>query len=203
MFQNMLFLQEKTMITFNNFPKVKIRLLASTDKVIRSQADEGNICYGQTTTLFGNCFTAFKDEAMCMLHFTDNPQASLEELKTIWKNSKFIEDNSLIENKMQNTFNGDRHCSLTICVKGSSFRIKVWKTLIEIPIGKLISYEDLAKLSLQDKAVRAVATAVANNPVALLIPCHRIVRKNGNIGNYRWGSDLKEKLINWEKSLSY
>ena len=87
--------------------------------------------------------------------------------------------------------------------KGSSFRIKVWKTLIEIPIGKLISYEDLTKLSLQDKAVRAVATAVANNPVALLIPCHRIVRKNGNIGNYRWGSDLKEKLINWEKSLSH
>ena len=76
----MLFLQEKTMITFNNFPKARIRLLASTDKVIRSQADEGNICYGQTTTLFGNCLLLLKMKP-CMLHFTDNPQASLEELK--------------------------------------------------------------------------------------------------------------------------
>ena len=77
--------------------------------------------------------------------------------------------------------------------------MKVWNELRNIPFGTTVSYQEVAKRIGEPKAVRAVASAIAENPVAMLIPCHRVIHSDGTIGEYHWGRDLKKKLIEWER----
>jgi len=86
------------------------------------------------------------------------------------------------------------------CMEGSGLQAAVWEELTKIPYGETISYEELAKRVGKPKAVRAVATAVGQNPISIAIPCHRVVRKSGDIGEYHWGTDIKEKLLAYEKA---
>ncbi|HLW30052.1 MAG TPA: methylated-DNA--[protein]-cysteine S-methyltransferase, partial [Brumimicrobium sp.] len=83
-------------------------------------------------------------------------------------------------------------------IKGTDFQLKVWKTLLEIPLGKLSTYGEIAQHIQKPKAARAVGTAIGSNPIAFLIPCHRVVQSSGGIGGYMWGADRKVKIINWE-----
>jgi AraC family transcriptional regulator of adaptative response/methylated-DNA-[protein]-cysteine methyltransferase len=85
-----------------------------------------------------------------------------------------------------------------VVVKGTNFQVKVWEALVRIPTGCAASYEEIAAEVGSPKAVRAVGNAVANNPVAFLIPCHRVIRKTGVFGNYRWGSTRKRAILAWE-----
>ena len=86
--------------------------------------------------------------------------------------------------------------SLDLC--GTAFQLKVWKALQQIPFGKTVSYSEVAHAIGQSTAIRAVASAIARNPVAIVIPCHRVVHSNGCLGQYRWGAQLKKHLIQWE-----
>ncbi len=88
--------------------------------------------------------------------------------------------------------------SIDLHVRGTNFQIKVWEALLRIPPGGVVSYEDLARHIQAPRAVRAVANAVAHNPVAWLIPCHRVIRKSGALGGYRWGETRKKALLAWE-----
>ena len=81
---------------------------------------------------------------------------------------------------------------------GTSFQKNVWNALLKIPLGSTVSYSELARMCGQPSAVRAVASAVARNPIAIFIPCHRVLPKNGSVGNYRWGADKKQTLLEWE-----
>ena len=87
-----------------------------------------------------------------------------------------------------------------LLLKGTNFQVKVWEALLKIPEGSVVSYNDVAALIEQPTATRAVAGAVAKNPVAYLIPCHRVIRKMGAIHNYRWGASRKKAMIGWEAS---
>jgi AraC family transcriptional regulator of adaptative response/methylated-DNA-[protein]-cysteine methyltransferase len=78
------------------------------------------------------------------------------------------------------------------------FQIKVWESLLKIPTGDLSTYGDIAKTINNPKAARAVGTAIGANPIAFLIPCHRVIQRNGNLGGYRWGTDKKMAIIGWE-----
>ena len=86
-------------------------------------------------------------------------------------------------------------------VRGTLFQRSVWNTLAQIPYGGVLSYGDLAVLMQQPRSVRAVASAVARNPVAWFVPCHRIVRRNGEVGQYRWSTDRKEAMLRYEKAM--
>ena len=86
--------------------------------------------------------------------------------------------------------------SLDLC--GTAFQQKGWKALLQIPFGKTVSYSKVAHTIGQPTAIRAVASAIARNPVAIIIPCHRVVNSNGSLGQYRWGAQLKKRLIQWE-----
>ena len=85
-------------------------------------------------------------------------------------------------------------------LRGINFQVKVWEALLRIPSGHALSYGDLAAMAALPKAQRAVGTAMAHNRIALLIPCHRVIRESGDIGLYRWGEDRKRALIGWEQS---
>ena len=95
-------------------------------------------------------------------------------------------------------FEGSQH-ELKLDVWGTDFQKKVWTELRKIPFGSTVSYSDVAAAIGEPAAVRSVATAIAQNPVAVIIPCHRVVHKDGSVGNYHWGTFLKQQLINWEK----
>jgi AraC family transcriptional regulator of adaptative response/methylated-DNA-[protein]-cysteine methyltransferase len=86
-------------------------------------------------------------------------------------------------------------------LKGTDFQIKVWQTLLEVPIGGLTTYSTLAEKAGYAGASRAVGTAVGNNPVAFLIPCHRVIKSTGEIGQYHWGAVRKHAIIGWEAAL--
>jgi AraC family transcriptional regulator of adaptative response/methylated-DNA-[protein]-cysteine methyltransferase len=94
-----------------------------------------------------------------------------------------------------------RHASekgLALLVRGTAFQIKVWEALLRIPAGRVVSYRDLARHVGRATAARAVGSAVGQNPVAYLIPCHRVIRGTGVLGEYRWGSARKKALLGWE-----
>ena len=90
--------------------------------------------------------------------------------------------------------------SMQLFVKGTTFQVKVWEALLKIPCGDIVSYQSVADYMGKPGATRAVASAIAKNPVSYLIPCHRVIRKAGHIGAYRWGSTYKAALIGWEAS---
>ena len=83
-------------------------------------------------------------------------------------------------------------------LKGTAFQLKVWETLLKIPLGKLSTYGSIAKKINNSNAARAVGTAIGSNPVAFLIPCHRVIQSTGNFGGYMWGATRKTAIIGWE-----
>lgn len=87
---------------------------------------------------------------------------------------------------------------IPVHIQGTNFQIKVWEALLRIPTGSLVSYQDLAGMIGYPNANRAVATAVGRNPIAYLIPCHRVIRRSGAFGGYRWGRTRKRALLGWE-----
>ena len=89
-----------------------------------------------------------------------------------------------------------------LCLTGSKLQIQVWKALLKIPPGKVISYTTLAKYIGKPKAVRTIATAIGKNPLCWLIPCHRVLRASGELGGYHWGLDIKERMLTYESSIS-
>jgi AraC family transcriptional regulator of adaptative response/methylated-DNA-[protein]-cysteine methyltransferase len=92
---------------------------------------------------------------------------------------------------------------LNLFLKGTNFQIKVWEALLKIPPGFICSYDDIAKYLAKPTAARAVGNAVAANPIAFIIPCHRVIRKIGALGDYRYGRVRKKAMIGWEGAQRY
>jgi AraC family transcriptional regulator, regulatory protein of adaptative response / methylated-DNA-[protein]-cysteine methyltransferase len=86
-------------------------------------------------------------------------------------------------------------------VKGTNFQIQVWRALLKVPFGGTITYQNLAETIDRPKAARAVGNAVGSNPIAYLIPCHRVIRNSGELGGYRWGIERKSSILGWEASM--
>jgi AraC family transcriptional regulator of adaptative response/methylated-DNA-[protein]-cysteine methyltransferase len=98
-------------------------------------------------------------------------------------------------------FAADKHHvnrPITLVLHGTNFQVKVWEALLKIPMGSVVPYEDLAVTVCSARAARAVGSAVGRNPIAFLIPCHRVIRKGGEIGGYHWGSARKKAILAWE-----
>jgi AraC family transcriptional regulator of adaptative response/methylated-DNA-[protein]-cysteine methyltransferase len=127
-------------------------------------------------------------------------RAALAELAAEWPRAQFEEAPRVTTPLARQLFariNGNSP-GIDLHVRGTNFQIKVWEALLCIPPGGVVSYEDLARHIHAPRAVRAVANAVAHNPVAWLIPCHRVIRKSGILGGYRWGETRKKVLLAWE-----
>ena len=144
----------------------------------------------------------YSERGISCLQFTDMlTDNCLCKLQKKLSSATFIENNNNIQIIVNKVFSLKNEHRFELWMKGTPFQIKVWQTLLQIPLGKLISYEQLAQQAGYPQAVRAVASAVARNPVAYLIPCHRIVRKNGDIGAYRCGKETKNTIIEWEHGI--
>jgi AraC family transcriptional regulator, regulatory protein of adaptative response / methylated-DNA-[protein]-cysteine methyltransferase len=155
------------------------------------------IKYGFHPTPYGECFLAATERGICCLAFVSDQgrEVVLNEMKTDWKNAEWIEDTVQTGKLIKTIFSPNLKTPITLHLRGTNFQIKVWEALLRIPPGEVASYEDLADKAGNPFASRAVGNAVAHNPVAYLIPCHRVLRKVGDFGNYRYGSARKKAIL--------
>jgi AraC family transcriptional regulator of adaptative response/methylated-DNA-[protein]-cysteine methyltransferase len=159
------------------------------------------ICYGFHPTRFGTCLLAVTDRGICALQFVDANSAV--ELKKAWPGARCIERPDVttpITERVFSQFNGHARAPLSALVVGTNFQVKVWQGLLRIPSGVVASYETVGRWIGKPNASRAIGNAVAHNPIAYLIPCHRVIRKTGVIGDYRWGTARKQAILAWESA---
>jgi AraC family transcriptional regulator of adaptative response/methylated-DNA-[protein]-cysteine methyltransferase len=176
---------------------------AMTPGDFKKQGAGLQISYGFCDSPFGECLLAITQRGICYLGFVDSGKRSetYHQLFDTWPGSRFIENPSIACPIINDIFRIDHQKSsqpFNLQIKGTNFQINVWKALLSIPKGCVVSYQDVASYIGHPKAFRAVANAIAINPVAYLIPCHRVISKSGKIHQYRWGSSRKKALIGWE-----
>jgi AraC family transcriptional regulator of adaptative response/methylated-DNA-[protein]-cysteine methyltransferase len=176
---------------------------AVTPGEFKNQGEGLRIDYGFHPTPFGECLLALTERGICSLIFVQNGkrQRALATLKKQWQRATLRENPAITRPLVNRIFNENGKLDsrpLNLLLKGSNFQIKVWEALLKIPVGAVVSYENLAEHLGMPGASRAVGNAVAKNPIAFLIPCHRVIRKVGEFGNYSGGSAKKKAMLGWE-----
>ncbi|MCU7615039.1 methylated-DNA--[protein]-cysteine S-methyltransferase [Chryseobacterium sp. GMJ5] len=163
------------------------------------------IQYRFSETCFGKVIVASTEKGICYMAFEENEEHALRELHHKFPNASFSEQHNDLQKNALSIFEKDWSHPETIKLhlKGTDFQLKVWESLLTIPMGKLSTYGNLAGKIGNSKASRAVGTAIGSNPVAFLIPCHRVIQSSGKLGGYMWGSDRKQLMIGWESSRVY
>lgn len=161
------------------------------------------INYTFADTPFGKVLVASTNKGICHMAFADEgEETALDQLKSSFPNASYEQIADMIQQHALFVFSQDwnKLDEIKLHLKGTDFQIKVWETLLKVPAGGLTTYGDLAKKSGYTGASRAVGTAIGNNPVAFLIPCHRVIKATGELGQYHWGATRKNAIIGWEAS---
>ena len=160
------------------------------------------IDHGVHDTPFGQAFVALTPRGVCNFSFLDDqaPEAPLAALAQHWPEAELREAPSRTQEVIHTMFDGSKTPDrpLSLHVSGTNFQISVWRALLEIPPAKVVSYAQVASAVGNPKAARAVGLAVGANPVALMIPCHRVIQQNGKLGGYHWGETRKQAIHAWE-----
>jgi len=176
---------------------------AVTPGEYKSRGEGLRIRYGFFPTPFGRGLLGVTDRGICHLGFVQTSEgAAIDELVSYWKRAEFIEDHSATAPLVGAIFRlgSEPPVRLNVLLRGTNFQLKVWEALLRIAPGRVSTYEEIAAQIDKPRAVRAVGSAVARNPIPVLIPCHRVIRKLGEFGNYRYGEARKRALIGWELS---
>ena len=161
------------------------------------------IQYGFHPTPFGLCLIALTERGICSLRFLvhEDQDEMLDDLKLEWPQASFQEAPQKTALLVENLFGSEKRAGprqIKLDLKGTNFQLKVWEGLLQIPVGSLTSYGQLARSLGMPTSTRAVAHAVARNPVAYIIPCHRVIKQVGQFHRYRWGEARKKAMIGWE-----
>jgi AraC family transcriptional regulator of adaptative response/methylated-DNA-[protein]-cysteine methyltransferase len=179
-------------------------LLVAVDAVtpgnVRTAGAGLTIRWGHHDTPFGGATVAITDRGICALGFDDRERgATVTRLHHDWPAAQFARDQRETARVVERIFSRARPGRpLTLHLRGTNFQLKVWEALLAIPEGVTTSYGDLAGTIGRPSASRAVGTAVGDNPVAFLVPCHRVLRASGALGGYRWGLERKQAMLAWE-----
>ena len=175
---------------------------AITPGEYKSAGKNLQIRYGCHPSPFGICMIALTNRGICKLAFSEPGQEDIpiSELYHDWKHADIQQDQLATSPYVDRIFNLEKPAKpFHLLLKGTNFQIKVWQALLDIQPGQLTTYADIAIQIENPSGVRAVGTAIAKNPIGLLIPCHRVIRKSGEINQYRWGAVRKQTLIAWEQ----
>jgi AraC family transcriptional regulator, regulatory protein of adaptative response / methylated-DNA-[protein]-cysteine methyltransferase len=169
----------------------------------RAQGAGLKIAYAFHETPFGECLLGATERGICAFNFLYNSsrQEALERLQENWEQAELVEDPQRTAPLVRRIFDPSLRTAgapLSLFVKGTNFQIKVWEALLRIPPGSAVSYETIARAIGKPNSVRAVGNAVASNPIQYIIPCHRVIRKMGEFGNYQGGTPRKMALLGWE-----
>lgn len=158
------------------------------------------INYSFAETPFGDVIIASTLKGICQLAFVKNEKYGIENLQYFFPNASLNQKTDMIQQDALRFFKGDWSDlqKVKLHLKGTSFQLKVWESLLKIPFGNISTYASVATDVERAGASRAVGTAIANNPIAFLIPCHRVIKSSGIIGEYHWGSERKTAMLGWE-----
>lgn len=177
-----------------------INIEGMTPGEYKSGGSNLSINYSYAESPFGNILVASTEKGICYMAFADNEKKALGDLKQQFPNARFRQMVDLIQQNALYIFTHDwtKLDKIKLHLKGTDFQLKVWETLLKIPMGELSTYRSIANKIENPKALRAVGSAIGQNPVAFLIPCHRVIRSSGTFGQYHWGSTRKTAMIGWE-----
>ena len=161
-----------------------------------------SINYSFTESPFGNLIEASTSKGICYIAFINNETNALNDLKQKFPNAIIQHKSDVFQQNAMLIFQNDwsKMSEIKMHLKGTDFQLKVWEALLKIPMGKLSTYGNIAKQIGNPKASRAVGTAIGSNPIAFLIPCHRVIQSTGNFGGYMWGNTRKTAIIGWESA---
>ena len=181
-----------------------VRLEAMTPGEYKNGGENLTISYNFLPSPYGPLLAAATARGLCFLGFADDPEQAFAELRHRYPNATFLQEKSPVEEQLiaffeeKTTTSGPLHLHL----KGTDFQLKVWEMLLKIPEGQASTYGELARQLGSPGASRAVGTAVGDNPVAWLIPCHRVIQQSGALGGYHWGTARKQALLAREAARS-
>jgi AraC family transcriptional regulator of adaptative response/methylated-DNA-[protein]-cysteine methyltransferase len=181
-----------------------VSLEAASPGEVKSGGDGWTITSGFADSPFGTCLVGKSPRGICHLSFVDTKDRSKEggAIKASWPRAHVQWDNDAAKRLINSIFqpcpNGGQNDSLRLYVRGTEFQVRVWRALLQVPRGDLVSYGKIAKALGDRAAARAVGSAIGQNSLAYLIPCHRVIRETGVLGEYRWGPCRKKALVAWE-----
>jgi AraC family transcriptional regulator of adaptative response/methylated-DNA-[protein]-cysteine methyltransferase len=179
---------------------------AVTPGQYRRRGDGLEITYGFHASPFGDCLLGVTGKGICWLGFVRDGREKdiLDDLGRHWQNASLVHDPNRTAPLMDRIFalpEPGKPSPLHLYVKGTNFQIKVWEALLKIPLGDVVTYQDIAQHVGLPKAARAVGNALGDNPISFLIPCHRVIRKMGSFGYYGGGPSRKKAMIGWEAAV--
>ena len=179
-----------------------VTIEGKTPAQYKNLGDTLNIEYEFYDTLFGNLLVASTHIGICYMGFNDDNNTSLNDLNKRFIKAKFIQKTNVIHQNALKIFQDDWQSmfKIKLHLKGTDFQLQVWQALLQIPTASLTTYGTLAHTIGKPKSSRAVGSAIGKNPIAFLIPCHRVIQQSGLIGGYKWGSTRKSAIIGWEAS---
>lgn len=154
-----------------------------------------HICYSFHTTAYGTMFVASTVKGVCRVAFADDRQQSLDELRAEMEGCELVERTEPCHRVVLKAIEGRCREELVLYLQGTPFERKVWREVLKVPYGITVSYADIARQTGYTKAYRSVGNAVSANPVAIIIPCHRVIHADGSIGDYNAGVERKERLL--------
>ncbi|HZK08722.1 MAG TPA: bifunctional helix-turn-helix domain-containing protein/methylated-DNA--[protein]-cysteine S-methyltransferase [Bacteroidales bacterium] len=173
-----------------------------TPEDYENKGEHLSINYSYHETLFGRILVASTHKGICYLAFSDDDQIAFADLKKRFSKATFTQQIDDIQQNALQIFTHDWSGinKIKLHLKGTEFQLIVWEALLKIPMGSLTTYGSIAETIQKPKAARAVGTAIGTNPIAYLIPCHRVIQSSGAFGGYMWGTTRKAAVIGWEQS---
>ena len=171
----------------------------------KSGGESLQIQYSFAETTFGDIIIASTGKGICYLAFVDEEKKGIENLRKFFPNAGLVQKTDLMQQEALRFFTGDWADlkKVKLHLKGTPFQLKVWQSLLQIPFGGMSTYASIAENIQNPKASRAVGTAIASNPIAYLIPCHRVIKSTGLMGDYHWGANRKSAILGWEAARIY
>ena len=177
-----------------------VQIEGMTPGEFKNGGEQLHIRHSIAQTPFGDVLVASTDKGICHMAFCDDTAEAIDKLMGHFPNAHYQQSSDEMQRNALLIFkqNGHELKQVKLHLKGTEFQLKVWEALLKIPAGQLISYGQLAQRINKPKAARAVGTANGDNPVAFLIPCHRVIQSSGALGGYHWGLSRKAAMIGWE-----
>jgi AraC family transcriptional regulator of adaptative response/methylated-DNA-[protein]-cysteine methyltransferase len=183
-----------------------IKIEGMTPGEYKNGGEKLNINYSFAQSTFGSIIVASTAKGVCYMAFVDGTDdEAFTELQRQFPNAAYHQFVDTIQQNALYIFTQDwsQLSNIKLHLKGTPFQLKVWETLLKVPVGGLITYGGLAANLQNPNASRAVGSAVGDNPVAFLIPCHRVIRSTGETGQYHWGSQRKSAMLGWEAAKAF
>jgi AraC family transcriptional regulator of adaptative response/methylated-DNA-[protein]-cysteine methyltransferase len=163
---------------------------------MRQLPPHSNPSYGFSATPFGECCIAFSNDGICALTFPESRESAYSDLDNRFPDVDFKLSEDKADRLVRQIFENGSKPVLNLI--GTEFQLSIWDALQQVPAGRTTTYAQIAEVIGRPKAVRAVGTAIGANPIAYLIPCHRVIRTDGTLGGFRWGLECKKKMLAYE-----